>query len=113
MASVTDTTTHLTCPNPKCKKDLVAKVSEILSRGKISCTRCGSEIIFSSGSISNLRGVIAEIDGTGREVEQAKQEYERAKTKFDQKMKQLEGTKTKLSKAVSQIESTLQYKIKG
>jgi DNA-directed RNA polymerase subunit RPC12/RpoP len=62
MTSFGDTIIPLTCPNPKCKKDLTSKVSDIISRGRFKCSRCGSEILLNSSAVSNLRSAVSELD---------------------------------------------------
>lgn len=75
MSYYGDESIPFTCPNPKCKKDLSTKISDVVNRRKVHCSRCGSEIIFNSIAISNLRHAISEL--------------ERARVKLTQAMSQL------------------------
>lgn len=84
MSTYGDESIPLTCPNPKCKKDLSIKISEVVSRGRVRCSRCNSEVILSSSATSNLRSAISE----------------------------MERAKDKLSRAMSQLMSNAQFNIK-
>lgn len=114
MSSFGDSPIPLTCPNPKCnKKDLSTRLSSILSSGKVRCSRCGSEIIFSSSGVSSLRSAISELDRSSSDIDRAKQDFERAKSQLDGKLKQFEATKAKLSRSMSQIKDGVQFNIKA
>jgi len=59
------------CPNPKCKKDLDFGLSDLVSRGKVHCTRCGSEMLFKSSAISTLRTAISQLKQAQERVDKA------------------------------------------
>lgn len=113
MSSFGDSQIPLTCPNPKCKKDLSTRLSSVLNGPKIRCSRCGSEIVFSSSAVSNLRSAISELDRNSSDIDRAKQDFERAKSQLDGKLKQFEATKAKLSRSISQIKDGVQFNIKS
>ncbi len=71
MSYYGDESIPFTCPNPKCKKDLSMKISEVVSKKKVHCSRCGSEIIFNSIAISNLHHTISELERAHVKLTQA------------------------------------------
>jgi len=84
MPKISDSSIPLTCPNPKCKRDLKTEISEIISRRRVRCNRCGSEIVLSSSAISTIRSAMSE----------------------------MEKAKGKLSNAISKLMSNAQFNIK-
>ena len=62
MYSTGDTNINLICPNPKCKKSMSVKVSDIITWGKISCSGCSSEIALGSSAINELKTAVSELD---------------------------------------------------
>ena len=111
MPSFGDANIPLTCP--KCNKDLSTRLSNILSSSRVRCSKCSSEIVFSSAAVSNIRSAISEVDRNAREIEHAKKEFERAKSHLDEKFKQFEATKTRLSRSMSQIKDGVQFNVKA
>ena len=111
MPSFADKQIPLVCP--KCKKDLSTRLSNILNSGKVRCSRCTSEIVFSSSGVSNLRSAISELDRSAREIDRAKQDFERAKSQLEGKLKNFEAMKAKLSRSMSQIKDGVRFNIKA
>ena len=63
---------ELTCPNPKCKKDLGLKYSDIINKGKAHCMKCGCEITFNHTAINNLKAAIYDSEKANEKLSAAK-----------------------------------------
>ena len=62
MNSMTDQPIELHCPNPRCKSDLHLKVSDVINKGKGRCSKCGSEITFSSSAVNALHSAVSDFE---------------------------------------------------
>ena len=80
MSTFSDGKFPLACP--KCKKDLGLKISDILNRGKARCSSCGSEVIFDSSAIYNVKSAISEFERAMQNVDKAKQGLNSAMSKI-------------------------------
>jgi len=62
MNSLDKENAGISCPNPKCKKDMNVKYMDIIYHGHAKCPKCGSEIVFNSSAVSNLKYAMHNFD---------------------------------------------------